>query len=273
VRVLGAPTGMKVRLTGPRVASLALTTLAAGFAGALLTSATAATVSASGKDAGSGAGIGCGANEPAVTVDGTATVQGTPDEMTISLGAHTSAPSAEAAMAASAAKAQALVNVLLAAGVAKSGIQTSNLSVQPNYNAKGEITGYEVDNDFTVTLQGAAELQQAGNVIDAAGKAAGNALRIDGISFSLSNASTLMAEARAGAVRDARSQAAAMAAAAGEGLGPLCSLQDESQVSPPPPVEPFVALPPSATTTPVEAGSLQVTATVMAVYALVPPAA
>jgi uncharacterized protein YggE len=171
-------------------------------------------------------------------------------------------------MAADAAKAQALVNVLVGAGVAKSDIQTSNLSVQPNYNAKGEISSYEVDNDLTVTLKGAAQLGQAGNVIDAAGRAAGNALRISGISFSLSNTSSLMAEARAAAVRDARSQAAAMAAGAGEVLGPLCSLQDESQTSPPPTVLPFAMTAPSATTTPVEAGSLQLTATVMAVYAL-----
>lgn len=189
--------------------------------------------------------------------------------MTVSLGAHTSAPSAQAAMAANAERAQALINVLAAAGVPKADVQTSNLSVQPDYNSDGLIRGYEVDNDLTVTLKGALELAKAGSVLDAAGRAAGSSFRIDGISFSVSDEQGLMAEARAAAVRDAKSQAAAMAAAAGEALGALCSLQDQSQSQPPPPV-PLGALAPSATTTPVEPGSEQLTATVTAVYALVP---
>jgi len=259
-------------LNKKRPAVWVVAVLSAGLVGALSAGARAAALAASPHDAVSSTSTSCGANRPSVSVEGTATVQGTPDELTVSLGAHTSAPTAEAALAANAAKAQALVRVLTAAGVAKSNIQTTNLSVQPNYGSKGEITGYEVDDDLTVTLLGPSALNAAGSVIDAAGKAAGNALRIDGISFSLSNASALMAQARQAAVRDAKSQAAAMAAGAGEALGPICSLQDQSQASPPPTVLPFALPVPRASTTPVEPGSLQVTATVMAVFALVPPA-
>ncbi|MDA8300841.1 MAG: SIMPL domain-containing protein [Actinomycetota bacterium] len=213
----------------------------------------------------------CRAGEPTVTVDGYGTAKAPPDEMTISLGSHTSASTASAALAANASKAQAIVGVLVAAGVPKAQIQTSNLSVAPNYNQKGEITGYQVDNDLTVTLLGSSELPKAGPVIDAAGRAAGNSLRVNGISFSLSNGSAVMAAARRQAVRQARAQAAAMASAAGETLGPLCSLQDKSQSSTPPP-QPLTALPAGApsSTTPVEPGSEQVSADVEAVFALQP---
>jgi uncharacterized protein YggE len=212
----------------------------------------------------------CAPGQPTVTVDGYGSAEGPPDEMTLSLGAHSDALTAQAAISANAAKAQALVAVLAAAGVPKSEVQTSNLSVQPNYNEQGQITGYGVDDDLTVTLRGAAQLAEAGQVIDDAGRAAGDALRIDGITFSLSNNSSLMAVARAEAVSQARAQAGAMASAAGESLGAVCSLHDESQQSTPPPWQALGAAVPAATRTPVEPGSLQVTAQVSAVFALAP---
>ena len=211
----------------------------------------------------------CRTGEPTVTVDGYGTAEAPPDEMTISLGSHTSAPTAEAALVANASKAQAIVDVLGAAGVPKAQIQTSNLSVAPNYNQKGEIAGYQVDNDLTVTLLGSAQLSKAGLVIDSAGRAAGNSFRVDGISFSLSNTSAVMAAARRQAVRQAMAQAAAMASAAGRTLGLLCSLQDKSQSSTPPPVHMLPAGAPSSIT-PVQTGSEQVSADVEAVFVLQP---
>lgn len=213
----------------------------------------------------------CRTGQPTVTVDGYGTAKASPNEMTVLLGVHTLAPTAVAAMASNAAKAQALIGVLVTAAVPKAQIQTSNLSVNANYNQKGQITGYQVDNDLTVTLLGPAELGKAGQVIDAAGRAAGNAVRVDGISFSLSNNSALMAQARQEAVRQARTQATAMASAANETLGPLCSLQDQSQPSTPPPqnfVVPAAGVP--APSTPLEPGSEQVSAQVEAVFALQP---
>ncbi|MHB1497168.1 MAG: SIMPL domain-containing protein [Acidimicrobiales bacterium] len=213
----------------------------------------------------------CRAGQPTVTVDGYGAAKGSPNEMTLLLGVHTLAPTAVAAMASNATKAQALIGVLVTAGVPKAQVQTSNLSVNANYNQKGQISGYQVDNDLTVTLLGAAELGKAGQVIDAAGRAAGNAVRVNGISFSLSNNSALMAQARQQAVRQARAQATAMASAANETLGPLCSLQDQSQPSTYPPpnlVMPAASVP--APTTPVEPGSEQVSAQVEAVFALQP---
>jgi uncharacterized protein YggE len=252
-----------------RGATLALTAALGGAGLALWASEPPAPVSASSAIASSNAT--CRAGEPTVTVDGDGTATAPPDEMTLSLRSHTSAPSAEVAMATNATKAQAIVGVFIAAGVPKAQIQTSDLSVEPNYNQEGEVSGYQVDDGITVTLLGSAELSKAGQVIDAAGRAARNSFRVDGISFSLSNDSAVMATARQEAVAQARAQAAAMASAAGEALGPLCSLQDESQPSIPP-YQPAAALPAGAPSspTPVEPGSEQVSADVKAVFSLQP---
>jgi uncharacterized protein len=208
----------------------------------------------------------CQNGAPTVTVGGTGTATATPDQVMIALGVQTQAPTAAAAMNENATKASALIAKLEADGVAKANIQTSNLSVQPNYNNNGTvITGYQVTNDVNVTLH---DVSRAGIVIDDAAGTAGNAIRVNGVSFSVQNEGALLAQARAAAVHQAAQQAQVMASAAGFALGPLCSLQDNTSVQVPQPLYAAGAPAASAATTPVEAGSLQVTADVTAVYQL-----
>ena len=209
----------------------------------------------------------CPNGTPVVTVDGQATVDAVPDMATISVGVEVTALTAEAAITTAAVKANAVIKVLEADGILAADIQTSNLSVSPNYNANGtKITGYEVDNDLSVEV---TKLSNVGSAIDSAAASAGNAIRIGGIIFSVLNTAAPMARARSEAVQDARVQATAMAAGAGEKLGPLCSLTDNSTVSPPPPLNTPTAQAPTAST-PVQPGTEQMTADVTAVYKLVP---
>ncbi|HYA45891.1 MAG TPA: SIMPL domain-containing protein [Acidimicrobiales bacterium] len=210
----------------------------------------------------------CRSGATTLTVNGQATVQGTPDLLTLVLGVETQAPSAAAAMSSNATKANALISVLQADGVASSHIQTSGLSVQANYSSNGQrITGYQVDNDVTVTT---TNLGTAGQLIDDAARAAGNAIRISSITFSLQDDAALAGQARAQAVRQTRSEAQAMANASGMALGPLCSLQDNSAPVEPPTVSLNGGGPAATPSTPIEAGTEQVTANVTAVYELVP---
>ena len=202
-----------------------------------------------------------------VTVDGDATMLGTPDLLTLQLGVQTEAPSAAAALRSNATKATALVSALEADGVPAKDLQTSGLSVQPLYNASGQkITGYQVSNMVTVTT---SNLGGAGALIDDAANAAGNAIRVDNISFSLKDDTALSDQARAAAVRQAEGQAQLMATAAGMSLGHLCSLVDNSSV--PTPLSFASGAPGRATapSTPVQPGQEQVTANVTAVYELV----
>ncbi len=208
----------------------------------------------------------CPAGTTTVTVDGYATAQAPPNEITISLGVQTQSTKANVALTNNSTKANAVVAKLISDGVAKDDIQTSNLSIQPVYSGpKQVLTGYQVNDTLTVTL---LNLNTAGSIIDDAAQIAGNSILVNNISFSLQNDGTILAEARAAAVRQAVAQAHAMASAAGMVLGTLCSLVDNTSQPQPNSVgspEPLAA---KASSTPVEAGEESVTADVTAVYAL-----
>jgi hypothetical protein len=208
----------------------------------------------------------CRTNSSTVTVQGYGTAEAQPNELTISLGVQTQASSAAVALQRNSAAASALIATLESDGVAAKDLQTSGVSVQPVYTGpKQLITSYQVMNGVTVTLY---DLSAAGKIIDDAAAAAGNAIVVNGINFSVANDDALLAEARVAAVHQAAAQAQQMASAAGMSLGVLCSLVDNT--SPPSPNGNLSAEAPKAASpsTPIEAGQEQVTANVTAVYAL-----
>jgi uncharacterized protein len=207
----------------------------------------------------------CPTGTTTVTVDGYSTAQVAPNELTISLGVQTQNAKATVALSSNSDKANALVAKLISDGVAQDDIQTSNLSIQPIYSgAKQVLTGYQVNDTLTVTL---TDLSSAGSIVDDAAAIVGNSVVVNNISFSVQNDGAVLSEARAAAVRQARSQAQAMASAAGLVLGPLCSLVDNT--TPPQPNSVGGTVPLAArASTPVEAGEETVSADVTAVYEL-----
>ncbi len=149
-----------------------------------------------------------------------------PNELTISLGVQTQASTAAVALSTNSTKANALIAKLEADGVTEQDLQTSGLTVQPVYTGpKQLITSYQVMNTVTVTLY---DLAEAGKIIDDAASAAGNAIVVNDIAFSVKDDTALLGQARAAAVRQAMGQAQLMASAAGMSLGHLCSLVDNS---------------------------------------------
>lgn len=217
----------------------------------------------------------CGGSSPKLTVQGTGLTTGTPNLLTVSVGIDVTDPTATSAITDDNTKAQAVINVLTQAGVASKDVQTSDVSINPQYNLKGVITGYEVTNTLTAMLRNFAT---AGSVIDSIAGAAGNATRLDSLNFSVEDTRALEDQARTDAVHQAVSHATSMALAADERLGPVCSLNDQSQT-----VnfnEPFAndglaagaSSSKAAAPVPLEAGSQQETAQVTMVYALMPPA-
>ncbi len=97
---------------------------------------------------------------------------------------------------------------LTAGGVAAKDVQTSDLSINPQYNPKGVITGYEVTNTLTAVLR---NFTTAGSTVDAIAGAAGNATRIDSLNFSVEDTRGLEDQARTDAVHQAVSHARSMA--------------------------------------------------------------
>ena len=75
----------------------------------------------------------CGAGTPKLTVQGTGQATGTPDLLTIVVQVDTTGPSATAALAADNQEASGVVAAFTTGGVAQKDIQTSGLSLQPQY--------------------------------------------------------------------------------------------------------------------------------------------
>ena len=132
-----------------------------------------------------------------ISVTGSGTVQGTPDTVSFQVGVQNVAPSAVGALEANNARVRAMEATLQAHGVAKKDMQTSGLDIYQNTNNQGVVTGFTVANYLDVTMH---QIKKAGGAIDAAAHAVGNGIQLNGITFSISNESKLLASARAKAV-------------------------------------------------------------------------
>lgn len=215
--------------------------------------------------------VGCGGSSPQLTVQGTGTATGTPNRLLLTAGVSVLGGTAQSALGTDDARTAAVVAALTSGGLPARDVQTTNLSVQPDYTTTGSSTvlaGYAVDNSVVATVD---NLSKAGALIDALTAAAGNDVRIDSLSFTMADPRPLQNQARLDAVRQARSHAAAMAAAAGERLAGICSVTDQSSGTPP--RQPFVnGAMAAAAGVPLEPGTQQVSAQVQLVYAVEPAA-
>ena len=202
-----------------------------------------------------------------LTVTGVATVNAAPDQAILSLGVTTTGPTAAAAMAANNESASAVMARLIAAKVADRDMQTTGLSLNPNWvmNAAGsaqEIQGYVANAVLTVRI---AVLDTAGSVLDAA--IADGANTLNGLTFGLSDPRPVEDEARKAAVADALARAKVLAAAAGATLGPILSITEGMGGQQPMPMLYKAA---ADSTVPLAAGEVGVTAEVTIVWQLLP---
>jgi uncharacterized protein YggE len=147
-----------------------------------------------------------------VQVEGQATINIAPNQATISLGDLTQAKSASTAMSESAVLTQRIIAAVERSGVQAVDIQTSGLNLNPVYgsasgNEAPPITGYQVSDTITVSLDA---VKSVGSVIDAATSAGAN--QINGVTFGVINPQNWYAVAYQDAMRDARQQADAVIA-------------------------------------------------------------
>ena len=202
-----------------------------------------------------------------ITVTGTGTVTGTPNQLVLSMGVQTSASSVSTALAKANAAARRVIGALKTGGVPAADIQTSGLSISPSYSGKNQVpTGYEVSEQLTTTL---GNLAKAGSQIQSAATAGGNATTVDGVSLNLTDTSTLLAQARTSAVRDAHAKAAQFARALGQPLGSVISISDQSQTVPYPEFSAALAAGRTAApSVPISPGKQQVSEQITVVYAI-----
>jgi uncharacterized protein len=200
-----------------------------------------------------------------ITVTGTGNVTGTPNQLVLAMGVQATGSSVGSALGDANAAVNRVTAALRADGVAAADIQTSGLSIWPNYpNNSQTPNGYSVSESLTATLD---NLAAAGAQIDAAVHAGGNATTVSGISLNLTDTSSLLAQARAGAVADATAKAAQYAHALGEPLGPVVSITDQA-VAQPFPVYAAQSSAAAKGSVPISPGTQQLSVSVTVVFAV-----
>jgi len=202
---------------------------------------------------------------PLLTVSGTGQARVAPDEATVRLGVLAQGATAREAQNQVNRSAQAVLDAIRKLGIPPERIQTTGLSLSPQY-AKGRpdqgprITGYQASNTVTVRVE---DLSRVGPVIDAGLTSGAN--NLDGVDFGLRNDAAARAAALTDAVQSARVKAEALARALKVKLVEIVEVT-EGGVSISPPPSPFrgrIALAAEAmATTPVSAGEVGVEASV-----------
>lgn len=145
-------------------------------------------------------------------VQGQSTLNVAPNQATLSLGDLEQSKTASSAMSESASITQQIIRAIEKSGVKAKQIQTSGLNLNPVYgssspNGSPPVTGYQVSDTITVTLN---QVSMVGPVIDIATAAGAN--QINGVTFGVSDLSTWYRHAYQSAMADARQQAEAVLA-------------------------------------------------------------
>ena len=160
---------------------------------------------------------------------GSGTVQGVPDTLQFSVGVKTVRGTATGALAANDVSMQHLEDTLLRYGLQQKDLQTSDLNIYENTNNLGQLTGFTVDDTLNVTMNNVnlpGNLAKAGGAIEGAAQAAGNGIQFNGITFSITNQSSLLAAARDKAMHDALAEAQQDASAGGTSVGGVIKIVD-----------------------------------------------
>lgn len=207
-----------------------------------------------------------------LTVVGTGTVEREPERAVVMLAVESEAATAREASQANAALMEAVIAAVRDAGIPERDVRTVSYQIDPVYSrpptgqgGTPEIGAYRAINMVQVTVD---ELDRLGPVIDAAIGAGAN--RVANLSFQLRDYDSARRVALEEAVTNARTEAEAVAVASDQQLGQPLSISTSS-------TRPYAFAAPAmdmmearvAASTPIETGSLTVTATVNIVYELV----
>jgi uncharacterized protein YggE len=194
-----------------------------------------------------------------ITVSGIGRVGVQPDLADLRLGVTVTSPTAREAREKSAKVMHAVIASLKALGVAERDLRTSIVSVSPayDYSRDGQpprLTGYTFTNLVAAVVR---KVDQVGDAIDAALSA--GATNVDQLAFRVEDASN--AERRAGeaAVKDARTKAETIAAAAGVSIKGVAAIAESGAPIPyPAQLAEVAAFKSRDASTPVEAGEHEI---------------
>jgi uncharacterized protein YggE len=197
-----------------------------------------------------------------ISVTGSGSVTVVPNRASFSFGVTTQGRTAAAALAENATEMRKVIAALKDAGIATADIQTQYVSLSPRYSNDGEsILGYTASNSVSATTK---DINKAGSIVDAAVAAGAN--QVSGPSLTRADSSSLYRRALKAAVADARSKAAAIAAASHARLGVVRAVAEGSSSPVPIPLAAKAAGPTDST--PVQPGTQQIEASVTVEFAI-----
>lgn len=209
-----------------------------------------------------------------VTVNAHATVERAPDQAVMVLAVESQATTAREAARANATKMERVVAALRQAGIAADRIRTIGYELNPEYaqDRQGreapKIVAYRAVNRLQVTIDA---IDRVGAALDASIEAGAN--RASNLYFRLRDPTDARMEALRLATQKARAEAQTIATAADETLGPVQTIHTDSYMPAPPPMpgpmyDRMAVAAMEAPSTPVEQGTISVTANVTMVYQL-----
>jgi uncharacterized protein len=210
---------------------------------------------------------------PTIVTNGQGETKITPDRARLEVSVQTRAATAADAGAQNAKKQQSVLDALRKMGFTSEQLSTVNYNLYPEmqYDKNGQsprVVAYNATNTVRVDIR---DVGMIGKAIDAALEAGAN--MISSLSFYSSNSDAARRSALASAVARARSDAEAIATAAGGTIGALMEISTNDFAPPVIYNRAQMAGDMSAkmaTTTPIEPGEQTVTAIVMARWAFVP---
>jgi uncharacterized protein YggE len=204
-----------------------------------------------------------------ITVTGIGRVSVRPDVADLRLGVTITETTVDAARTASARAQNGILAKLKALGIEARDLQTSIVSVNPQYDysqqsAPPRLVGYQFTNLVAATIR---DIDKVGDAID--GALGAGATSIDQISFRVADQSAAESAAREVAVADARARAETLAAAAGVVITGVAAIA-EGGGGPIPYPRPFerMAMAAKDAGTPIEAGENEISAAVTITYTI-----
>lgn len=210
-----------------------------------------------------------------IRVIGRASQEVAPDFASVEIGVESRGATPAAALDAASQAAKGIVATAKEMGVAEADIGTSAVTLQPRIKnvrlpdgTMGEREdGYTASNRVRVRL---AEMGRLGELMRRTLGTGAN--RIQGISFGLRDPAAADAAVQVAAVKDAKAQAERIAEATGVKLGSVISIDSPPRTESPRPMPYGLAMkaaaPRGRTAVPVEAGSIETSAEVDAVFAI-----
>lgn len=167
------------------------------------------------------------ADGPTIEMVGIGEASAVPDEVTFTVSLGVTRDDLDDAMKQSSEQMRRILGVLTRQGVEKRDVQTTGLSMSPQYkysdNQPPELTGYRVTQKASVVVR---KLTAAGSVIGEVVEKGGNGVRVSGIRLQVGDPTASTGEARSAAVAEATAKAEQYAEATGQELGRVIQVRE-----------------------------------------------